>query len=90
MFSTVVILSGLRPEADSKVQIAIQGMLNEVCLAAGETVSDDLLKMDRRPAVACIRWSSSEEKGMDVVRDLELCLAAAFVQRGFNALQAAQ
>ena len=82
MLSTDVILSGLRPEADRKVVQAAQAMVQDLCDAVGEPSTDGLLHADKRPAVACIRWSSQERKGMDVVRDLELCLAVAFLERG--------
>jgi hypothetical protein len=86
MLSTDVVMSGLRPEADRKVQQAAHAMVQDLCQAAGEQSSDGLLRADQRPAVACIRWSTKERKGMDVVRDLEICLAVAFLERGFGSV----
>jgi hypothetical protein len=87
MLSTDVILSGLRPEADRKVQQAAHAMVQELCQSAGERATDGLLRADQRPAVACIRWSTKERKGMNVVRDLEICLAVAFLERGFGSVK---
>jgi len=87
MLSTDVVLSGLRPEADKKVQQAAHAMVQDVCQAAGERAADGLLRADQRPAVACIRWSTKERAGMNVVRDLEICLAAAFLERGQRSLK---
>jgi len=84
MLSTEVVLSGLRPDADRKVLEAAQGTVQEVCESAGERAAEDLLRADKRPAVACIRWSTKERKGMDRVTDLEICLAAAFLERAFH------
>ncbi len=85
MLSTEVILSGLRPDADRAVQQAAQAMVRETCESSGERASEGLLRADKRPAVACIRWSSREREGMDLVMDLEICLAAAFLDRSFQA-----
>lgn len=87
MLSTNVVLSGLRPEADRKVQEAANAMIEQVCQAAGEPAADGVLRATRRPAVMCIRWSSKEHTGMNVVRDLEMCLAAAFLDRGQRSLK---
>ncbi len=89
MLSTNIILSGLRPEADRRLLAATHEMLKDICRAAGATASDGLLKLPHRPALVYVRWSSREEKGMDVVRDLEVCLAAAFLERGFEAVRLA-
>ncbi len=85
MLSTDVILSGLRPEADLNAQQSGQGMIQELCTDAGETVAEGLFQAKERPALICIRWSTKERKGMDMVRDLEICLATAFLERGFQA-----
>ena len=87
MLSTDVVLSGLRPEADRKVQQAAYAMVQELCQSAGEQASDGLLRADQRPAVACIRWSTKERKGMDVVMDLEICLAAAFLEHALGSVK---
>jgi hypothetical protein len=87
MLSTDAVLSGLRPEADRKVQQAAHAMVQELCQGGGEQASDGLLRANERPAVACIRWSTKERKGMDVVRDLEICLAAAFLERAFGSVK---
>jgi len=87
MLSTDAVLSGLRPEADRKVQQAAHAMVQELCQEVGEQASDGLLRAGERPAVACIRWSTKERKGMDVVRDLEICLATAFLERGFGSVK---
>ena len=85
MLSTDAILSGLRPDADRKVLESAQAMVRELCQSAGEKAADGIYRTDKRPAVACIRWSTQEREGMDLVEDLELCLAAAFLERGFRA-----
>ncbi|MFB3776831.1 MAG: hypothetical protein ACE141_04445 [Bryobacteraceae bacterium] len=87
MLSTDVVLSGLRPEADGKAQQAGQAMIRDVCKSASEVATDGLLRADKRPAIACIRWSTRQRTGMDLVNDLEICLAAAFLERGFRASQ---
>jgi hypothetical protein len=84
VLSAAVIMSGLRPEADAKVRGAAQGMIESFCRAAGEPASDGLMRADKRPMVACIRWSTKDRKGMSEVRDLEVCLAAAFLARAFD------
>jgi len=84
ILSTDVILSGLRPEADHKAQQSGQSMIQDVCKSVGKTAAEGLFRADKRPAVACIRWSTKERKGMDVVMDLEICLATAFLERGFD------
>lgn len=84
MLSTDAILSGLRPEADRKTQQIAHAMVQEFCRENGENASDGMLRADQRPAVACVRWSTRERKGMDVVRDLETCLAVAFLERGLK------
>jgi hypothetical protein len=84
MLSTDVVLSGLRPDADRKAQQSGQAMIQDVCKSVGETAAQGLFLADKRPAVACIRWSTKERKGMDLVMDLEICLAAAFLERGFH------
>jgi hypothetical protein len=82
--STNVILSGLRPEADRKVLQSAYAMIRQVCETAEERPADGLLRVTQRPTLACIRWSTRERTGMNVVRDLEMCLAAAFLDRGFK------
>ncbi len=87
MLSTNVVLSGLRPEADRKVQQSANAMIEQVCRAAEVPAADGLLRATRRPAVLYIRWSSKEHTGMSVVRDLEMCLAVAFLDRGQRSLK---
>ena len=87
MLSTDVILSGLRPEADQKAQQSAQAMVQQVCESGGEQAAEGLYRADQRPAVACIRWSTKERKGMDLVMDLEICLATAFLYRAFRAVK---
>ena len=87
MLSTDVVLSGLRPEADRKVQEYANAMVERLCQAAGERATDGLMRANRRPAVICIRWSTRERAGMKVVRDLEVCLAAAFLEHGQRSLK---
>jgi hypothetical protein len=87
MLSTDVILSGLRPDADRKAQQWAQAMVEAVCRAAGETATDGIYRAGKRPAVTCIRWSTRERKGMDLVADLEICLAIAFLERAFRTVE---
>jgi hypothetical protein len=84
MLSTDVILSGLRLEPDRKAQQDGQAMIQELCDGAGETAAEGILRADKRPAVVCIRWVTSERQEMDLVKDLEMCFAAAFLERGFQ------
>ena len=87
MLSTEVVLSGLRPEADRKVQETAHAMVEQLCQAAGEKASDGLMRANGRPAVIFVRWSTKERAGMNVVRDLEVCMAAAFLERGQRSLK---
>ncbi len=87
VLSADVILSGLRPEADEKARAAALKLIGDFCLSTGETPADGLARAEKRPMVACIRFSTSERKGMSQVRDLELCLAAAFLERAFENLK---
>jgi hypothetical protein len=84
MLSTDAILSGLRPEADRKVQQAGHALIQDLCNSSSESAAEGVLGADRRPAIICIRWSTAERKGMNLVRDLEMCLAIAFLERGFQ------
>jgi hypothetical protein len=87
VLSTDVILSGLRPDADRKVQQSAHAMVENVCASAGEQASEGIYRADKRPAVACIRWSTRERTGMDLVLDLETCLAIAFLERAFHTVK---
>jgi len=51
---------------------------------AEERAFEDLLKIGERPALASIRWSSESRKTMDLLADMEVCLAAAFLERAFK------
>lgn len=84
VLSAAVVLSGLRPEADAKVLAAAQKMIEDVCRAAGAPASGGLHQAVKRPMLASIRWSTSERKGMPEILELELCLAAAFLERAFE------
>jgi len=85
LLTTDLIVSGINPEADHKALLQCQAALENVCRAAGERPpSEDLLKIPERPALACIRWSSESRKTMDMLADMEICLAAAFLERSFK------
>lgn len=86
LLATDVIVSGMNPEADRKALRMCQTALTNVCSAAGERApAEDLLKIAERPAAASIRWSSENRKTMDMLADMEICLAAAFLDRSFKA-----
>ncbi len=86
LLTTDLIVSGINPEADRKALRQCQTALENVCQAAGERApSEDLLKIPERPALACIRWYSDRRKTMDMLADMEICLAAAFLERSFKA-----
>jgi hypothetical protein len=87
MLSTDVILSGLRPDADRMLQQSAQAMVRQVCQSGGEQAAEGIYHADKRPAVACIRWSAKEGKGMAQVMDLEVCLATAFLERAFDTVK---
>ena len=61
-----------------------QTALAKVCRAAEENAHEDLLKIGERPAVASIRWSSESRKTIDLLADMEICLAGAFIERAFR------
>ncbi len=84
VLSAAVVLSGLRPEADAKVLAAAQQMIDEFCRVAGAPASDGLRQAVKRPMLASVRWSTVERKGMPEILELELCLAAAFLERAFE------
>jgi hypothetical protein len=84
LLSTNIMVSGINPAADQKVLETGQSALRKVCETAGERVADDLLRIQERPAVATIRWSTRDRKAMDLVADMEICLAAAFLEQAFK------
>lgn len=85
LVSTIVIMSGINAEADQKTLAMAQTALENVCGAAGkEPPARDLLEIKDRPAVATIRWSALERKAMTLLTDMEICLAAAFLERSFK------
>ncbi|MEN6535810.1 MAG: hypothetical protein ABFD60_02910 [Bryobacteraceae bacterium] len=85
LLSTLVMVSGIHREADQHALEIAQSALEDVCKAAGETARDDLLQITDRPAVVTIRWSTSERRTQDLLSDMEACLAAAFLERAFEA-----
>ena len=85
LLSTNVIASGIKPEADTKALEMGQVALKNVCEAAEEEVpAEDLLRITERPALATIRWTTRDRKTMDLLADMELCFAAAFLERSFK------
>jgi hypothetical protein len=84
LLATDVIVSGISPQADMGVLKFGQTALENVCGMAEESVFEDLLKIGERPALASIRWSSESRKTMDLLADMEVCLAAAFLERAFK------
>ena len=85
LLSTVVITSGIDAEADQKALEKGQVALRNVCAAAGEEApAEELLRIQERPAMASIRWSTRDRKAMDLLTDMEVCLAGAFLERAFK------
>ena len=82
--STNVMVSGIRPEADSEALAAAHSTLLKFCKAAGERASDALLRIEERPALASVRWSARDRREMEAVLDIEICLAAAFLERAYE------
>jgi hypothetical protein len=83
LLSTVVIVSGVRPEADRQALEAAQAMLRSVCETVGETAAEDLLQASERPAVVSIHWATRDHKAMSLVKDMEICFATTFLERAF-------
>ncbi len=84
LLATDVIVSGIKPDEDQRALEAAQNTLEEICGEAGEGVEEELLIIPQRPAMASIRWSTKELKAVDLVGDMEVCLAAAFLERAVS------
>lgn len=84
LLSTNVMVSGISAEADRKALETAQAALSKVCSAAGAEAAQELLLIDKRPALATIRWTTRSRRLMDLVGDMEICLAAAFLERAFH------
>jgi hypothetical protein len=84
LLSTNVIISGINAEADKKALQLAQAGLRTVCEATGEEAAEDLIRIQARPALATIRWTTRGRRVMDLVSDMEVCLAAAFLERAFH------
>ena len=84
LIATDLIVSGIAPQADMATLKTGQTALGKVCRAAEENAHEDLLKIGERPAVASIRWSSESRKIIDLLADMEICLAGAFLERAFR------
>jgi hypothetical protein len=85
LLSTLVMVSGINLEADRQALEMAQSALEDVCRALGEEPHDDLLQIAERPSVATIRWATPERRTLDLITDMETCLAAAFLERAFEA-----
>jgi hypothetical protein len=85
LLSTLVMVSGINLEADQHALEMAQAALEDVCKAAGEQPQDDLMQIAERPSVATIRWATSDRRTLDLITDMETCLAAAFLERAFDA-----
>lgn len=85
LLSTLVMVSGINLEADQHALEMAQAGLEDVCRAIGEQPQDDLIRIVERPSVATIRWATSDRRTLDLISDMETCLAAAFLERAFDA-----
>jgi hypothetical protein len=86
LLATAVVVSGMRPQADQKVLRMGQTALENVCSAAGQAgPADELEHIQARPALASIHWSGEDRRKMELLGDVEICLAAAFLERSFRA-----
>ncbi len=85
LLASDVMVSGIKADADAEALRGAQATLESMCAAVGEASSDGLLRVNQRPAVASIHWTTPERGTLDKISDLELCLAAAFLERAFRA-----
>ncbi len=85
LLSTNVMVSGINLEADKEALRMGQVALTNVCAAAEEAPpADDIVNILERPSLATIRWTTRDRKTMDLLADMEVCFAAAFLQRAFR------
>jgi len=85
LLSTNVMVSGVNLEADKEALRMGQVALTNVCAAAEEAPpADDIVNILERPSLATIRWTTRDRKMMDLLADIEICFAAAFLQRAFR------
>ncbi len=84
LLSTSVLVCGLSPAADERALSQQQARLLRACTAVGKSAGMDLLLLPERPAIATIPWLPQPGKGMDLITDMRICLAAAFFERSFR------
>jgi hypothetical protein len=87
LLATNVMVSGINGDADKRALEMGQVALRKVCEAAGqEPPGEDLIRILERPAVASLRWSTRDRQTLDLLADLEICVAAAFFDRAFRTM----
>jgi hypothetical protein len=85
LLATNVMVSGINEDADKRALEMGQVALRKVCEAAGQDApGEDLIRILDRPAVASLRWSTREWRTLELLADLEICVAAAFFDRAFR------
>lgn len=87
LLATNVMVSGINGDADKVALEKGQVVLRKVCEAVGQgPPGEDLIGIVDRPAVASLRWSTRDWRTLELLADLEICVAAAFFERAFRTM----